>query len=410
MRSNYKILGDYIEECVEKNEENLIQDLRGISNKKYFQKAKTNLNGIDLTTYRIVRTGQFAFNRATTRNGEKISIALRKGKDCIVSPSYRIFETKNEKILNSDYLMMWFRRPEFDRYARFKSHGSAHEFFDFDEMCEVLLPIPSIQKQQEIVNEYNNIVKRIKLHEELNQKLEKAAQTLYKHWFVDFEFPITKEYAEAFGKPKLEGNPYKSSGGEMVYNEELEREVPEGWQVKSLSEIAEVTMGQSPSGESYNYRGEGEIFYQGRTDFGFRIPEVRMFTSQPKRFAKGGDILMSVRAPVGDLNISIEDCCIGRGLASIRSKESSYIFYLMLNFKSLFDADKGTGTIFSSINKDELYDLRVLYCKEISQKFHSVCKILDNKIIMVSKQNQYLTRLEAILLSRMSNVKEEELI
>ena len=151
MKSNYKRLGDYIVPCDEKNTGNIIKKLQGISNQKYFQKSHTNTIGVDLEKYRIVRTGQFAFNRATTRNGEKISIALRQEKDCIVSPSYRIFKSKNENVLNSEYLMMWFKRPEFDRFARFKSHGSAHEFFDYGEMCEAELPIPSIEKQREIV-------------------------------------------------------------------------------------------------------------------------------------------------------------------------------------------------------------------------------------------------------------------
>jgi len=226
MRSNYKRLGDYIEPCNEKNTGNLIKELRGISNQKFFQKAKTNTIGIDLSKYRVVRTGQFAFNRATTRNGDKISIALRKKEDCIVSPSYRMFKSKDENVLNSEYLMMWFRRPEFDRYARFKSHGSAHEFFDLDEMYEVELPIPSIEKQREIVKEYNTVVNRIKLNQKLNQKLEETAQALYKHWFVDFEFPNEN------------GQPFKSSGGEMAYNEELDQEIPEGWSYNRLDSLA----------------------------------------------------------------------------------------------------------------------------------------------------------------------------
>lgn len=222
MKSNYKRLGDYIEPCNKKNEGNLIKILQGISNRKYFQKAKTNTIGIDLSKYRIVRKGQFAFNRATTRNGDRISIALRFDEDCIVSPSYRIFKSIDENVLNSEYLLMWFKRPEFDRYARFKSHGSAHEFFDLDEMYDVELPIPIIEKQQEIVNEYNTIANRIALNEQLNQKLEETAQALYKHWFMDFEFP------------NEEGKPYKSSGGTMIYNEELDKEIPEGWEVDEL--------------------------------------------------------------------------------------------------------------------------------------------------------------------------------
>ena len=157
MKLNYKPLGEYIEPVNKLNDGMEVKELLGISNQKVFQNSHTNTIGIDLQLYRIVRTNQFAYNRATTRNGDKISIALRQGDDCIVSPSYRIFRSRTEEKLNSEYLMMWFRRPEFDRYARFKSHGSAHEFFEYDQMCQVELPIPHITKQREIVKEYNVI-------------------------------------------------------------------------------------------------------------------------------------------------------------------------------------------------------------------------------------------------------------
>lgn len=185
MKSNYKRLGAYIEPVNQLNDGMEVNELLGISNQKFFQNSHTNTIGIDLSTYRIVRTGQFAYNRATTRNGDKISIALRQGEDCIVSPSYRIFKSKDENVLNSEYLMMWFRRPEFDRYARFKSHGSAHEFFEWEEMCNVTLPIPHIDKQREIVKEYNTIQSRINLNQLLIQKLEETAQAIYKQWFVE---------------------------------------------------------------------------------------------------------------------------------------------------------------------------------------------------------------------------------
>ena len=185
MKSNYKKLQQYIEPVNQLNVGLEVEELLGISNNKYFQNSHTNTIGIDLATYRIVRTGQFAYNRATTRNGDKISIALRQGNDCIVSPSYRIFRSKDESVLNSEYLMMWFLRPEFDRYARFKSHGSAHEFFEWDQMTEVELPIPHIDKQREIVKEYNTIHNRINLNQQLIQKLEETGQAIYKQWFVD---------------------------------------------------------------------------------------------------------------------------------------------------------------------------------------------------------------------------------
>ena len=175
--------------------------------------------------------GQFAYNRATTRNGDKISIALRQDNDCIVSLSYRVFRSKDENILNSEYLMMWFRRPEFDRYARFKSHGSAREIFDWEEMCNTLLPIPHIDKQREIVKEYNTVQNRIALNQKLIQKLEETAQAIYKEWFVEFEFPNGN------------GKPYKSNGGEMVWCEEVGKEVPKGWIYKNLGSISTIKAG-----------------------------------------------------------------------------------------------------------------------------------------------------------------------
>lgn len=242
MKSNYKRLGDYIERCDEFNEGMQVEELLGISNNKYFQKSHTNTIGIDLTGYRVVRNNQFAFNRATTRNGDKISIALREDTECMVSPSYRIFRVRDETKLNSEYLMMWFRRPEFDRYARFKSHGSAHEFFDWEEMCEVELPIPSIDTQREIVKEYNVIANKIKLNDQLTQKLEETAQTVYTNWFMNFEFPND------------DGKPYKSSGGAMVFNTELEKEIPENWALVRFKDLIEVKYGKD-----YKHLEKGSI-------------------------------------------------------------------------------------------------------------------------------------------------------
>jgi type I restriction enzyme S subunit len=140
-----------------------------------------------------------------------------------------VFEVIDHDKLDPEYLMMWFRRPEFDRYARYKSHGSVREMFDWEEMCEVELPVPSIEKQREIVREYNTVSNRIKLNEELNRKLEETAQAIYKHWFVDFEFP------------NISGLPYKSSGGKMLWNEELEKEIPVGWRVGKLGDLCEYS-------------------------------------------------------------------------------------------------------------------------------------------------------------------------
>ena len=145
-------IGPYIEACDERNADLSVTLSQGISNEKYFQNPKQV--SVNSKADKIVRTGQFAYNRATTRNGEKISIAYREGADCTVSSAYQIFFIKEESVINPYFLWLWFKRPEFDRYARYKSKGSAHEFFEFDEMCRVAIPLPSIEEQQAIVNIY----------------------------------------------------------------------------------------------------------------------------------------------------------------------------------------------------------------------------------------------------------------
>ena len=389
----YKRLGDYIKPVNNRNKELEVTTLLGVSIKKVLMPSIANTIGTNMKTYKIIERNQFAYGPVTSRNGDKISIALLEDfEKAIVSQAYTVFKVIDEKEVLPEYLMMWFRRPEFDRFARFKSNGSAREIFDWDELCDTQLPIPSIEKQQQIVNEYNTVTNRIQLNQKINTNLEATAQALYKHWFVDFEFP------------NQEGKPYKSSGGKMVYNEELDKDIPVGWGVERLSSITKITMGQSPSGESYNNDGKGDIFYQGRTDFGFRLPSIRTYTTESKRMAKKGDILMSVRAPVGDLNISSSDCCIGRGLASIRSMEASYIFYLMKDFKSLFDSNKGTGTIFSSINKDELFDLKVIYDNVAAFSFNEKVCIVDKLIIKNCEEIEKLKELQSLLLAKMTQV------
>src|SRR5690606_35928185 len=191
--------------------------------------------------YKIIEKGQFAYGTVTSRNGDKISIALsNEYEKALVSQIYIVFEVIDKNKLLPEYLMLWFSRPEFDRYARYHSHGSTRESFDWEDMCNVELPIPSIEKQREIVAQYQAVENKIKVNEQICEKLEATAQALYKHWFVDFEFP------------NEDGKPYKSSGGKMVWNEELEKEIPEGWEVKSLLDIANYKNGLAMQNYPYD--------------------------------------------------------------------------------------------------------------------------------------------------------------
>ena len=184
--NDYKRLGDYIREVNVRNRELKVTQLLGLSIEKRFIPSIANTIGTDMAGYKIVRRRQFAYVPVTSRNGEKITVALLEDCDeAIISQAYTVFEVVDCEKLLPEYLMMWFRRSEFDRYARFHSHGSAREVFDWDELCDVQLPVPSIERQREIVSEYETLTRRIRLNEQMIEKLEATAQALYRHTFVD---------------------------------------------------------------------------------------------------------------------------------------------------------------------------------------------------------------------------------
>ena len=171
MKSKYKRLGQYIRQVDVRNTEGKEENLLGVSVQKKFIPSIANIVGTDLSNYKIVRTGQFAYGPVTSRNGEKISIAYLDEEDCIISSSYTVFEVENKEELDPEYLMLWFSRPEFDRYARYKSHGSVREIFDWNELCMVELPVPDIEKQRNIVKAYKTITDRIALKQKINDNL-----------------------------------------------------------------------------------------------------------------------------------------------------------------------------------------------------------------------------------------------
>lgn len=171
MQENYKSLGGYIRLVDVKNKKIEIDYLLGVSITKKFIPSIANIIGTDLKNYKIVRKHQFAYGPVTSRNGEKVSIALMNEEKCIISSSYTVFEVIDKDELDPEYLMLWFSRTEFDRYARFKSHGSVREIFDWEQLCSVELPVPAIEKQRAIVEAYNTINDRIALKKQINDNL-----------------------------------------------------------------------------------------------------------------------------------------------------------------------------------------------------------------------------------------------
>ena len=243
------------------------------------------------------------------------------------------------------------------------------------------IKLPPLSDQRRIASILSSLDRKIELNNKINADLEEMAQAIFKNWFVDFE-------------------PFKD--GKFV-DSELGM-IPEGWKVGTLGDIAEITMGQSPAGNSLNENREGMIFYQGSSDFGFRFPSIRVFTTEPKRLAVANSVLFSVRAPVGDINVAKEECCIGRGVASIKSKygHDSYLFYTMKSLHKLFDSFDGEGTVFGSINKKTLSTIQILLPSDgIVEQFNNIASSFDDRIRSLSDESSRLSLLRDTLLPRL---------
>jgi len=186
MKEGYRLLGDFIRQVDVRNTDGKEENLLGVSVQKMFIPSIANTVGTDFTKYKVVKRGQFTYIPDTSRRGDKIGIALLTDYDeGLVSNIYTVFEVKDENELLPEYLMLWFSRPEFDRYARFKSHGSVREIMDWDEMCKVELPVPSIDKQRSIVKAYQTITERIELKRRINDNLEATIQAAFDKAFHD---------------------------------------------------------------------------------------------------------------------------------------------------------------------------------------------------------------------------------
>lgn len=396
MKLNYRPIGNFIRLVDIRNKELKNLELVGVTVNKRFIPSVANIIGSDMTNYKIIKKNQFACSLMQVRRDGKIPVALFEDDEAIISQAYPVFEIVDTNELLPQYLMMWMTRSEFDREACFYAVGGVRGSLEWEDFCSMKLPVPTIEKQKEIIKEYHTITDRIKLNEQLNQKLENTAQSIYKEWFVNFEFPDEN------------GKPYKSNGGAMEYCDELKIEIPKRWKKSTLSAVANILMGQSPSGDTYNQDGNGEIFYQGRTEFGFRFPTVKTYTTEPKRMAKKGDILMSVRAPVGDVNIAGEDCCIGRGVGSLSSKIgcNSFVYYLMQNIQAMFNTSNDGGTVFGSITKDELHSIQILQPLGIVIKeYENVVQGIDKQIKLQCNEIHLLEILRETLLSKMATIE-----
>ncbi len=381
MRSNYKQLGNYIREVNIRDSNLKVDLLLGVSIQKKFIPSIANTIGTDMSTYKIVKKNQFAYGPVTSRNGDKISIALLEDEQAIISQAYRSFEVTDKNELLPEYLMMWFKRPEFDRYARFMSHGSTREVFDWTEMCETELSIPHIDKQREIVKEYNVLMDRINLNNRLIQKLEETAQAIYKQWFVDFEFPDEK------------GRPYKSSGGEMEFNEEIEKDIPKGWEVVNLGKYFPIITGKkdvniaTSDGIYPFFTCSRDIYYTD--NFSFNSTSILLTGN-------------------GEYNVKWYE---GRFEAYQRTYVLTpydtnligFLFYSIKHFlRDITNGDR--GSVISFITKGMIEDFKIVVDAKAIESMASKFNILNKTIRIHELETVSLLKLKDLLLSKLATI------
>tara|TARA_R110000823_G_C15950476_1_gene501633 strand:- start:2652 stop:3824 length:1173 start_codon:yes stop_codon:yes gene_type:complete len=387
LKSNYKRLGNHIRQVKVKNTEGKYDLLLGINIDKYFMPSVANVVGTDLTRYKVVEKNQFACNRMHVGRDYRIPMALSDSEiPFIVSPAYTVFEIRDESILLPEYLMMWFSRPEFDRECWFHTDADVRGGLPWDLFCDIELPIPSIEKQQEIVYEYNTITNRIALNEQLNQKLEETAQALYKHWFVDFEFP------------NVQGRPYKSSGGTMVYNEELDTEIPEGWDADKIENIANLKYGKMLSSELFLdrgypvYSGYGLRGYYDK--YMYELPQILVIC---RGVSGTGEVRMSPPySYITNLSIIVEN------QHELTTKE--YLYYYLKN-DNLRSLDSGSAQ--SQITTGDLGFYKVLM-PNINIQYLFSDKISKIYSLMNIDKISKLKELKGLLLAKMTKVEVEE--
>lgn len=378
MTADYHRLGDYIREVNVRNRELKVTRLLGLSIEKKFIPSIANIIGTDMAGYKIVHRRQFAYVPVTSRNGEKITVALLEDCDeAIISQAYTVFEVVDCEKLLPEYLMMWFRRPEFDRYARFHSHGSAREVFDWDELCDVQLPVPSIGRQREIVSEYETLTRRIRLNNQMIEKLEATAQALYHKTFVA---NIDKQ------------------------------NLPQGWHLGILGDYVDLSQGIQVEIED-----QSPIKLEGYKRF-IRIIDYTPNTKEPPRYVNiandryyctRDDVVVIRYGDAGTICRRLEGI-IANNLFKATPKTDSPItrnyLYLFLKSESVQKTIKGSAAS-STIPAITHTAIKELVCcissKTVMQAFDDYINVIEKEIRLKLDENAKLTELQSLFLAKM---------
>lgn len=374
-----KRLGDYIRQVDVRNRELGVDNLLGLSISKLFIPSIANTIGTDMSNYKIVQPRQFGYVPVTSRNGDKITVALYDGdKPCIISQAYIVFEVMNANELLPEYLMMWFRRPEFDRYARFKSHGSAREVFEWEEMCDVMLPVPPIEEQLKIVAEYQAIERRIENNRRLIATLEATAQTIYRHMFVDNIDP---------------------------------ENLPTGWRMGTIGEFCKETKsGGTPSrakneywdSKDYRWLKSGEVANNIIFDTEEYISEKGLKGSSAKIIPSGAVIMAMYGATASQ--VAYLDCDTTTNQACCNMLTNSFEEAAYLYFHCLFQQENikrlANGGAQENLSQELICAQSILICDD-KRKYDLFSNILKSKIAFC-RENYWLERMLNTILSTLS--------
>lgn len=378
-REDYKPLGQYIQLVDERNHDGAINNLVGVSFEKKIIPSIANTIGTDLSNYRVIKPGQFAYCPVTSRNGDRISIALYKGGDnAILSVAYSVFEITKVNELDADYLMLWLSRPEFDRYARFISHGSVRELFSWEDMCNVLLPVPSIEEQRRIVAEYQTVERRIKNNEAMIQKLEETAQAIYHHTFVE--------------------------GID-------ENNLPEGWRMLTIKEFCKATTsGGTPNRSTplywnkrdYRWLKSGEVQNNVVNEVEEWISEDGLNNSSAKLIPSDSIVMAmygATASQVAYLNCETttnQACC---NMLCNNHQESAYL-YFALKAKQEGIKVLANGGAQENLSQDLIISQTIL--KPNNNDLLKPFAVLLDCIICVSRELTHLRKLQSLLTSKLA--------
>ena len=382
-----KRLGDYIRPVDVRNRDLKVTRLMGLSMTKEFRPTTSNIVGTDLSIYRVVNKWQFACDFMSPIRVNKLPVVLKMDDEpIIVSPAYPVFEVIDKNALDPEYLMMWFRRPEFDRYVVFKCDGAVRGGYSWSDLCDTPMPIPAIEKQREIVAEYNTLATRIETNKKLIATLEQTAQTLYRHTFIDNIDP---------------------------------NNLPNGWRMGTLGEVcSKLGSGATPKGgkESYCQEGISLIRSTNVLDYQFLYEDLAKINEAQAKALDGvtvesKDVLFNITG------VSVARCCmvpddvlparVNQHVMIVRPSQKCMAFYLLCTLcypdvKNTLLGISQAGSTREAITKDEMERFKIIVpAQEILQKFDNECSKIFERKNLATKENQTLTQMQTLLLSKM---------